>query len=156
MAIITKKTALLGVLALAGIMAVVKFVWKPTESEEQMKASSTQSQTPARETVMERKLSPEQAVKSVRVETSYKNPSGSDGVAFVLSVDADGKITAATTEVLAVNATSKMRQTAFAEALPAVLVGKDLKTLTSIDRVGGSSLTTKAFNDSLSQLQSQI
>lgn len=156
MVILTKKTALLGVLALAGIMAVVKFVWRPTESEEQIGTSTTQLQTPVPQAMMERKMSPEQAVKSVRVQTNYKNPSGSDDVAFVLSVDADGKIIAATTEVLAVNATSKMRQTAFADALPAVLVGKDLKTLTNIDRVGGSSLTTKAFNDSLSQLQSQI
>lgn len=165
MAVITKKTALLGIAVVAGLLALWKFVWRPTQSDEKMNAQNSNAQimkdasapvvaaprnsaaTPTNSTI---------PAKTAMVKTHYNNPGGGDDVAFTLSVDDKGVITEAKTDVLAINPTSKMRQQSFAEALPAAIVGKDIHTLSSIDRVGGSSLTTGAFNAALDQLKAQL
>lgn len=90
------------------------------------------------------------------VETSYMSPAGEEKVGFTIVVDADGVITDAKTNIMAKAPTSVMRQESFAKELPKVLMGKKLASLTKVDRVGGSSLTTGAFNAALEELQSQI
>jgi hypothetical protein len=77
-------------------------------------------------------------------------------VGFTLVVDNNGVITDAQTEVMGVAPTSKMRQESFAKELPKVVVGKKLADLTKVDRVGGSSLTTGAFNAALAKLKAQL
>lgn len=141
---ITKKTALIGVALIVGLLTLVKFLWKPLQSESN------------KENVAQNQAMEQKQVRMATIKTNYKNPGGSDYVAFTLRVDEKGTITEAKTEILAVNPTSKMRQEAFAAALPQVLVGKDLSTLSKIDRVGGSSLTTGAFNASLDALKAQL
>jgi len=94
--------------------------------------------------------------KTISVTTHYDNPGGGDDVRFNLTVDDAGTIVEAGSDVLAVNPTSILRQRAFAAEFPKVVVGKKLADLTAIDRVGGSSLTTKAFNEALDQLKSQL
>ena len=94
--------------------------------------------------------------KSVAVRTSYGNPAGSDEVGFVLALDDNGVIVNATTEVLATHDISKARQAAFASGLGTAIQGKKLSELTAIDRVGGSSLTTNAFNKALPELKAQL
>lgn len=94
--------------------------------------------------------------KELSVKTSYTNPGGSDEVGFTLVVDSTGVITDAKTETLATNPTSLIRQQSFASELPTVLKGKKLSELSQIDKVGGSSLTTAAFNKSLDQLKAQL
>lgn len=93
---------------------------------------------------------------TVTTQTTYMSPGGEEAVRFTLVVDEDGVIEEATTDVLAKSPTSILRQTSFAEAFPTVLVGKKLSELTNVDRIGGSSLTTAAFNKSLADLQAQI
>jgi|SRR6185369_3362534 len=145
MAIITKKTALLWIALIAGALALVKFFWKPMQSENITANQSSEQQQSAKNTV-----------RSATVKTRYNNPSGSDEIGFTLGIDDKGTITEAKTDVLAANPTSKMRQEAFAAALPSVLVGKDISTLKEVDRVGGSSLSTAAFNSSISALKAQL
>lgn len=96
------------------------------------------------------------AVKEISVTTSYKNPSGEDSVKFTVMVDKTGVIVDAVTEPLAKSPISKMRQQSFAKDFPAVVKGKKLSELGPIDRVGGSSLTTGAFNASLEKLKAQL
>jgi hypothetical protein len=57
---------------------------------------------------------------------------------------------------LGTNDITKVRQTAFAVDFAEAVKGKKIAELTAIDRVGGSSLTTKAFNDSLDELRAQL
>jgi hypothetical protein len=76
---------------------------------------------------------------------SYSNPGGSDDVGFKLTVE-NGLVKNVEVDVLAKNSTSINRQNSFRAGLGAVVVGKPLAGL-EVDRVGGSSLTTKAFND---------
>lgn len=141
MAQIKKGTVFLGIAALAGLVAAVKFLMPSKDGE--MSPSTTA-------------VEPSKAVKSVTTKRTYKNPAGEDEVGFTLSVDALGVIVDAKTDILAVHDISKKRQIAFADGLPAVVKGKKLNELSSIDKVGGSSLTTQSFNDALATLKSQI
>ncbi|MGB4833843.1 MAG: hypothetical protein WBP40_02335 [Candidatus Moraniibacteriota bacterium] len=165
MAQIKRSTLFFGVAALALLVAAVKFLM-PSKGNEATKPITTTSGDTTK-TVTSK--APEGSVQSstelatdavkakdVSVKASYKNPSGEDQVGFTLSVDAAGVIVDAKAEVLATNDISKKRQLAFAEGLSAAVKGKKLTELTAIDRVGGSSLTTKAFNDSIDQLKSQM
>jgi hypothetical protein len=164
MAVITKKTAFVGVVLVAGLAALWKFVWQPMEEEKNVvkTPAPTSSMQPVvgKGTPMTDQSSvsatPPAGQKNLTVQTHYSNPGGGDDVAFMLMVDGNGVITQAVTEVLAHNDISKMRQNAFATELPKVIVGKKLSDLSSVDRVGGSSLTTKAFNEALPQLKAQL
>lgn len=84
---------------------------------------------------------------------TYQSPAGPEDVKFTLVIDDEGVIVDAVTQVLAKNSTSIMRQEAFAADFPAALEGKKLASLTEIDRVGGSSLTTKSFNEAIATFQ---
>ena len=94
--------------------------------------------------------------KKLADQETYQSPAGPEKVAFTLTVDQQGVITDAQTENMAVAPTSKMRQDSFAKELPKAIVGKKLANLTKIDRVGGSSLTTGAFNAALVKLKAQL
>lgn len=92
----------------------------------------------------------------VSTTANYQSPAGPEEVGFSLVVDADGTIVEASTTVLAKSPISKMRQESFSENFSAAVGGKKLADLGAIDRVGGSSLTTGAFNQALQDLQAQI
>lgn len=92
----------------------------------------------------------------VSTTTTYQSPGGPEEVGFSLVVDNTGMIVDATTTVLGKSPTTTLRQESFAEAFPAAVEGQKLSDLGAIDRVGGSSLTTKAFNDALVDLQAQL
>lgn len=94
--------------------------------------------------------------KELKAETSYKSPAGDDKVAFALTVNANGVITDTKTTVMAEHEISKKRQQAFGDGLTAAVKGKKLSDLQNVDKVGGSSLTTAAFNQSLAQLKAQL
>ena len=80
---------------------------------------------------------------SRRETVTYNNPSGSDSVEFNVTVT-DGIITSASATPKADNEISLRRQTAFAAEVNAKVVGKKAKNL-NVDAIGGSSLTTAAF-----------
>lgn len=140
-----KLMALLGILVIGGALVVWKFIGK-SETEGKM-GTETKGATGTDMKTSEKK---------VNARVSYKNPAGDDEVAFMLTVNGEGVIVAASTEILAIHDISKKRQEAFASGLESVLAGKKLSDLASIDRVGGSSLTTAAFNQVLPQLKSQL
>ena len=94
--------------------------------------------------------------KEISITPSYQTPGGEEQVGFTLVVDDLGVITDARTQVMAKTPTTEIRQKAFADALPQALKGKKLAELTTVDRVGGSSLTTGAFNKALVQLKAQL
>ena len=164
MAQIKKSTLFLGVAVLAALVAAVKFLMPAKEGERTPSmATSGDANGSSAKIVSESVGTPAgmmaetpKVAKSVSTKAVYKTPAGEDEVGFTLSVDASGVIVDAKADVLATHDISKKRQTAFAEELPAAVKGKKLSELASIDRVGGSSLTTKAFNDALTQLKSQL
>jgi hypothetical protein len=98
---------------------------------------------------------PTATVKKLSTQVTYKEPAGESKVGFLLTVS-DGVITDAQAEVLATNPDSQRIQGDFQQAFPAAVKGKQLADLTAIDRVGGASLTTKAFNEALATLKAQM
>ncbi len=128
-----------------------------------MSACTATTPTAAPESAMESENEPaaaaaesESMTTEVRTTTNYVSPAGPEDVSFILMVDSEGVITEAKTEVLGKAPISIQRQESFAAELPAAIVGKKLAELTTIDRVGGSSLTTGAFNAVLLELQAQL
>lgn len=93
--------------------------------------------------------------KKVSTIATYKSPAGKEEVGLTLLLDKNGVIMDAIVDTRSKNEISIKRQTAFKNALPAVVKGKKLADLGKLDRVGGSSLTTNAFNDALATLKSQ-
>lgn len=93
--------------------------------------------------------------RKISVRTSYETPAGSNDIGFSVVVDAEDIIRDASVEVLATHEVSRMRQQSFAKELPEILKGKKLHELQALDLVGESSLTTKAFNESLDALRSK-
>lgn len=140
------QTKLLPIIGIA-VIAVVVIGLKMTQPT---KPSNTMTQTTAPGAVTE-----VQTGTTVQLETEYLSPAGPEKVAFALTLDDAGTITAANTTVLGKAPTSIMRQQNFKTELPAAVVGKKLADLTKIDRVGGSSLTTGAFNEALAKLKAQ-
>lgn len=87
---------------------------------------------------------------------TYQSPAGPEEVGFSIVVDDAGTITAITVENKAKAPISVQRQDAFIGEIEEVVVGKKLADLENIDRVGGSSLTTGAFNEFLTEAKTRI
>ncbi len=150
---ISKKTALIWVFIVAALVCVWRFVWQPAQQKEEAAPLPSNSPVQTSSPVNE---GGSPAVKKTSVRTSYKNPGGTDEVAFSLVVDETGTIVTANTEILAKNPTSIQRQQAFAQGLPQAIQGKKISDLIAIDKVGGSSLITAAFNASLAELKNGL
>ena len=151
-----KSFFIVGVVVLAAVVAFIKFfnLSKSNEVAPAPKAADTPTVTPSSNNTVT--VTPTGDEKSLSAKTHYNNPAGGDDVAFTVVVDKNGVITDAKTQVLAIHGISEARQKSFADSLPAVVVGKKLADLTSLDRVGGSSLTTNAFNSVLPDLKAKL
>ncbi len=89
-------------------------------------------------------ITPTAPVVPNRRETlSYNTPEGVVPIEFDVTVT-DGIITAASAKTLATTDTSKYNQDNFVKAVSAKAVGKKAKDF-KVDAIGGSSLTTAAF-----------
>ncbi len=102
---------------------------------------NTQSSVSKKASVTQTATSP--VVLTHKGTVAYNNPSGSDSVEFNVTVT-DGIITAASAVPKAQNQISLKRQTEFAANVSAKVVGKKAKDI-EVDAIGGSSLTTAAF-----------
>ncbi len=94
--------------------------------------------------------------KKVSVTGTYKSPAGMEEIGFTVMVDKDGMVTGAEAKPMAENEKSVMFQGNFAKALPTMITGKKLSDLEKIDRTGGASLTTGAFNAALTKLKAVL
>lgn len=152
-----KIIAVLGIILIGGALVTWKLLGKETDKDVTV-TRKEMPVTPATDRPWEVDM-PSNAVeegRKITTRVSYTNPAGEDEVGIALVVNAEGVIVATDTEILATHDISKRRQEAFASGLTAVLQGKKLSELTAIDRVGGSSLTTGAFNRALPQLKAQL
>ncbi len=83
---------------------------------------------------------------------SYKSPAGNETVDISLSIDAQGKITAAKFKGNTQNARSKEYQAKFAAGFEKEVVGKSIDKL-ALTVVNGSSLTPIGFMDAVKKVQ---
>ncbi|EST23028.1 hypothetical protein [Streptomyces niveus] len=83
------------------------------------------------------------------VDGEYGTRDSSIGVQLTLK---DGEITAVEVAPHATNDTSRELQTRFAEAVPQLVIGRDIDDV-SLDRVAGNSNTPQGFNDALEEIK---
>lgn len=94
--------------------------------------------------------------KTITDTQTYQSPAGPEEVGFSIVVDDTGTISEVSVENKAKAPISITRQDAFKAEIEAAVVGKKLSELEKIDRVGGSSLTTGAFNAFLTEAKEQV
>ncbi len=82
---------------------------------------------------------------------NYMSPGGSEEIGVKVTVKAD-IITDASIEVKATRPASKNWQTVVSENIKSVVVGKKLDNVV-LDKVSGSSLTPKGWNDAIAKIQ---
>ena len=173
---ISKKASFLLILLVGVVGIIMKFLLNPFSSKEAAKPVDnteiviedvpgevpTPIPTPTEPapTPVAKVTSPEipakATTKKISLNTSYKSPAGMEDVGFVLNMDASGVVSSAEAIIHATNRESVKYQTSFRDNFNAAIVGKKLSDLSSVDRVGKASLTTGAFNASLSKLKAQI
>lgn len=84
---------------------------------------------------------------------SYPRPNGTEEIGVELTL-ADNIITAVSVEVKAENPISKKMQEDFAANYKTQVVGKSLSAV-KLEKVSGSSLTPKGFNDAIEKIKAQ-
>ncbi len=87
------------------------------------------------------------------VEGNYTSPEGKEVVGITLTVAGDA-ITAASAEAKATHPVSKKFQDKFVADFAAQIVGKKLSEVT-LEKVSGSSLTPKGFNDAVLKIKAE-
>ena len=89
-------------------------------------------------------------------QAKYERPNGFSEDIFTITLDESGVVTAA--EAIAKEPGTKHDEglARFNQALPSVIVGKNLSELGEFDTLGQYSLTTDAFNEAVKELQSQV
>lgn len=94
--------------------------------------------------------------KKVSAEVKYMaTEDKEDFLRFVLTLDKQGNITeVATLDAKTDEVPEKKKE--FNEQLTVVIKGKKLSELSAIDKVGTSTLTTKAFNSVIDQMKAQL
>ena len=150
------------VFVLVAVLAVVGYKFTTKSGGYQTAAAAgetppvdTTTDTPT-QTAVTPPAAPSRAAKQISSSETYRDPSGEERVTFMLTVDSTGTITEAASTVLAENPIAVRRQTAFQSGFAAAVVGKKLSSLSNIDVVSGSSLTTGAFNKALTSLKAQM
>jgi len=93
--------------------------------------------------------------REISVETAYEVPGKEDVERFTMFLDIDGLIVDFKAEGVFDSSLNK-KLGEFSEELLLVIKGKKLADLEEVDKIGTSSLTTDAFNASLSEFKSQL
>lgn len=153
---------LLGVLVVAGMLAAVKYFTQLTRQSPMVVSQSrgvSGNPLGSVETPTQSNITPMKVIDPTKEESvivPYLTPGGECKVGFTVVTDQKGIIAGITTTILGHNNTQIAYQKRFAAAAPAVLIGKKLSDLSAVDRIGRASLTTEAFNASLSKLKAQL
>jgi uncharacterized protein with FMN-binding domain len=84
---------------------------------------------------------------------SYTSPGGQEQITVTVTL-ANDKITATQAETKAASPTSKQYQSEFINNYKPLVVGKSIADL-KLNKVAGSSLTSKGFNDAISKIKTQ-
>lgn len=142
------------VIAILGIITIVSFSYyldrEDLKSESQLTA--------------EREFKLEPTTTSEEVKSSYKNgnyksigayisPGGAEEIEVELKVE-NSIVVEAEVKSLATRPESVKFQTLFIENYQQAVIGQDIDTL-NLDKIAGSSLTPKGFNDALEKIRNQ-
>lgn len=84
---------------------------------------------------------------------NYLSPGGAESIGVTLTLK-DGVVTSAAVQTMGRERESREMQKAFAGGFKTYVIGKSIATL-SVDKVSGSSLTPKGFNDAVVKIRAQ-
>ncbi|MEP7162369.1 MAG: hypothetical protein ABI747_01230 [Candidatus Moraniibacteriota bacterium] len=128
-------------------------IFQPVAKVEEAEPAVVEAPTPVAKKIS---LEVPAGSKAVSTVANYPVPGDNvDMVKFTLVVDKAGVIS----QVVMVDAKTEEadeHQVAFMDGLSTMIKGKKLSELKAVDRVGKSSLTTNAFNDSLDELKAAL
>jgi hypothetical protein len=116
-------------------------------------APSPETQIKAGEITPTPPTNPVSSVKLIEREVKYKTPGGLHAVGFNITVT-DGKISGVRITPSNDNEVSTKFQVKFGEEVSKSVIGKTAKDL-NIDIVSGASLTTKAFNEFITDISTK-
>lgn len=85
---------------------------------------------------------------------NYRSPAQSEDVTFAFTVKA-GVVQGVELKNRSTNPTSQKFQGLFAEGIKELVIGKKVSELGTFDRVNGSSLTPKGFNQAVTELKAE-
>lgn len=91
---------------------------------------------------------------SYTVTEAYKVPDGSSDSITVTIALKDDTVTSLSVTGAGLKRESQQYQSRFIGSIDSQVIGKDIDTI-SLSRVGGASLTTKAFNNALQKIEAQ-
>lgn len=101
-------------------------------------------------------VAPIAGARQISAEVIFDAPNDvQEELRFTLDLDGSGAVIGAKT-VDARTGQASEKQEAFSQGLFTIIKGKKLEELGPVDKIGTSSLTTKAFNDSLDELKAQL
>lgn len=148
--------SIMGIFVFAVLVSACQPKAEPAPVEETVIEESSESMIaePATSEMVDETLEAEG--ESITETQTYQSPAGPEEVGFTIVVDEAGTINSVTVENKAKAPTSVIRQDAFKAEIEEAVVGKKLADLEEIDRVGGSSLTTGAFNAFLTEAKTRI
>lgn len=146
----------IGVVVLAIVGVVVKLFMLDSSAPIDQATDKKSPMQPATEKKQVEAVTVPENGKKLSINGSYKSPAGAEQIGFIVVIDKDGVVTGAEAIPMAENEKSVMFQGNFAKAFPGVVTGKKLSDLEKIDRTGGASLTTGAFNIALASLKADL
>lgn len=137
-----------GIVVLLVILAVVKFSGK---KEDTTPITDTTTPAPNEQTTTASDATYKDGTYTAM--GSYNSPGGAETIEITLTLK-DGIVTNATAQPQTEQPISKKMQLVFSQNFTSMVVGKNINGVT-LDKVSGSSLTPKGFNDAVEQIKTQ-
>jgi len=140
----TKNTGLL-VIALIVILGVSVALFSPQEKAETKQVTATKNETSSVSTHYKNGM--------YEKKGAYSSPAGLEQIDVTLTIN-EGIVTEASVTPEAENPKSVYMQRIFIENYKSLVVGKSIKDL-HLNKVAGSSLTPKGFNDAVEKIKAE-
>lgn len=129
----------------------------PATPAVETKTTTTETTTPTTTTTAETtSTAPTASTTERKGNVTYASPAGDVVAQFEIEFDANGNITDAGAELVSLpegNMGSEMNIEKFDDAIDAVVVGKKIADIQTLNAVGGASLTTDAFKKFAADIQ---
>lgn len=158
----SNKTKIVSIVAVIIVIALIVYATRGEDTPIKDETNGTATTTDTG-TTTDTQVSPATTSPAVRQENykdgtytatgTYVSPGGPESIEVTLTLK-DDIITSAEVVSKAVLPTSKNFQGKFISGYKAVVVGKNIESL-ALDKVSGSSLTPKGFNDAVLKIKAQ-
>lgn len=147
------KTLIIGLAAIAVIGVAILAMSKPNTTSKAAVSPTAQVQQVRPSTTGEAMNGAYKAGKYT-ADGNYVSPAGDETVKVTVSLKADGTIQDVDFQGMAKHETSKKYQGLFASGYKPLVLGKKIDEV-ELDKVSGSSLAPKGFNDAIEKIKAE-